>query len=430
LKHRLPAFRRLLNFVCYPYEERIGDKNMHSTLYRISLFGVLLAVLLSGCAGGATQTTGPAAEPQAIEVTRIIQGAPEAIIITATPEPKPTTMAAGSVSITGAGATFPLPVYTEWTYAYQYVDPSVAINYQGIGSGGGKKAIVDNTVDFAGSDSVLKDEEYQAGKDLQMYPVLAGAVVPIYNIEGITETLTLDRATLAGIYIGRINKWNDPAIVALNPGLANKLPNKAITAVHRSDGSGTTEIFTNALSAFDENWNNSVGAGASVEWPVDKAGTGIGGKGNQGVAAAVQNTPNSIGYVELSYAIANKIPYAQMVNKAGKTVKADAESLASSMADYAGSFSDRLTTKIVDGAGENSWPIAGYTYLILHTTSMPNCLKADKLLNFFQWALTDAGAAKRASDLGYAVLPTEVKEQVLAKLAEVTCNGSPVLQSK
>ena len=400
---------------------------MHSALYRTTLVSLLLAVLLSGCAGAVTQSNATTSEPQTIEVTRIVQGTPETFIITATPESKPTTMPAGSVSITGAGATFPLPVYTEWTYAYQYVDPSVSINYQGIGSGGGKKAIVDNTVDFAGSDSVLKDEEYQAGKDLQMYPVLAGAVVPIYNIEGITETMTLDRSTLAGIYNAKITKWNDPAIVALNPGLAGKLPDKAITGVHRSDGSGTTEIFTNALSAFDENWKNTVGAGASVEWPVDKAGNGVGGKGNQGVAAAVQNTPNSIGYVELSYAIANKIPFAQMVNKAGTTVKADAESLASAMADYAASFSDKLTTKIVDGTGEKSWPIAGYTYLILHTTSMPDCLKAEKLLSFFNWALTDSGAAKRASDLGYAVLPGEVRDQVVAKLAEVTCNGNPVV---
>ncbi|NJD60226.1 MAG: phosphate ABC transporter substrate-binding protein PstS [Anaerolineae bacterium] len=338
--------------------------------------------------------------------------------------PATISLPAGSVQINGAGATFPLPVYTEWIYAYQYVDPSVTLNYQGIGSGGGKKAILDNTVDFAGSDSLLNDEEYAAGKDLQMYPMLAGAVVPFYNIEGITQTVTLDSASLVGIYSGKITKWNDPAIVALNPGLV--FPDATITAVHRSDGSGTTEIFTKALSSFSDEWKNSVGAGSSVEWPVDKAGNGIGGKGNQGVAAAVQNTPNSIGYVELSYAIANKIPYVNMVNKAGKTVTANADSLASAMNDYADTFTDKLTNTIVNGAGANSWPIAGYTYIILHTSSMTDCGKAQKLVQYFNWSLTDASAASRAANLGYSVLPEAVQTQVLAKLGEVTCNGAPV----
>jgi len=342
-----------------------------------------------------------------------------------TSNPSSTSLPAGSVQINGAGATFPLPVYTEWIYAYQYVDPSVTLNYQGIGSGGGKKAIVDNTVDFAGSDSLVNDDEYTAGKDLQMYPMVAGAVVPIYNVEGITQTISLDGNVLVGIFNSTINKWDDPAIAALNPGLS--LPDASITAVHRSDGSGTTEIFTKALSAFREQWKNSVGAGSSVEWPVDKAGNGIGGKGNQGVAAAVQNTPNSIGYVELSYAIANKIAYAQMVNKAGNVVTANADSLASAMNDYADTFTDKLTNTIVDGPGANSWPIAGYTYIILHTTSMTDCTKTQKLLEYLKWALTDAGAAKRAGDLGYSVLPDAVRTQVLAKLGEITCNGAPVM---
>ena len=337
---------------------------------------------------------------------------------------------AGSIQINGAGATFPLPVYTEWIYAYQYVDPSVSLNYQGIGSGGGKKAIIDNTVDFAGSDSLLNDDEYQAGGDLQMYPMLAGAVVPIYNIEGVTtedSLLTLDRQTLADIYQAKITTWNDPAIIATNPDLKDKLPDASITVVHRSDGSGTSEIFTKALSSFSSDWKETVGAGSSVEWPVDKAGNGVGGKGNQGVAAAVQNTPNSIGYVELSYAVANKIPFANMVNQSGATVTADASTLQSAMDDFAGGFSDKLTTDIVDGTGANSWPISGYTYIVLHTTSMQDCQKAGKLLEFLHWAVTDAGAAQRAADLGYAVLPEKVRDQVLAKLGEITCQGNPVM---
>jgi phosphate transport system substrate-binding protein len=348
-----------------------------------------------------------------------------------------TAMPAGSVQINGAGATFPLPVYTEWTYAYGYVDPSVALNYQGTGSGGGKKAIVDNTVDFAGSDSVLKDEEYAAGKDLQMYPMLAGAVVPIYNLAlpavptavagaptpAPLPALVLDRPTLVGIYNSTIKKWNDPAITALNPELT--LPDADITVVHRSDGSGTTEIFTNALTAFSPDWK--AGAGASVEWPVDKAGNGVGGKGNQGVAAAVLNTANSIGYAELSFAVANKIPYATVVNKAGKPVKADGKSIEAAMSDFANAFDDKLTATIVDAPGEGSWPIAGYTYMILHTQSMSDCVKAGKLLGFLKWALTDEAAGKRANDLGYSVLPAAVRDTVMAKLGAVTCNGQPVL---
>lgn len=392
---------------------------------KVLFAAVVLALLLSAC-GQATPTATPTAAPTL----------PPAAAPTAAPTPAPTPLPPGSVQLNGAGATFPLPVYTEWAYAYQYVDPSVVINYQGIGSGGGKKAIVDGTVDFAGSDSLVKDEEYQAGKDLQMYPMLAGSVVVIYNIRWAQDfpsgskipALVLDRQTLVDIYSAKITRWNDPAILALNPELRGYLPDAPITVVHRSDGSGTTEIFTKALSAFSADWKANVGAGSSVQWPVDKAGNGIGGKGNQGVAAAVQNTPNALGYVELSFAISNNLAYAKMVNKAGKTVQADADSVQSAMADFAGSFDAKLTATIVDAPGEGSWPIVGYTYLILHTQSMQDCIKATKLLEYIRWCLTDAGAAKRAAELGYAVLPPAVRDTVLAKLAEVTCNGQPVLR--
>jgi phosphate transport system substrate-binding protein len=269
-----------------------------------------------------------------------------------------------------------------------------------------------------------------------MYPMLAGAVVPTYNIvwakdfpEGTTApALVLDRQTLVGIYNGTINTWNDPTIVATNPDLADYLPAETITAVHRSDGSGTTEIFTKALSAFSSDW--TAGGASSIEWPVDKAGNGVGGKGNQGVAAAVQNTPNSLGYVELSYAVSNNLPFADMINKDGQQVTANADSLASAMADFADAFDARLNATIVDAPGASSWPIVGYTYLILHTTSMDDCVKAGKLLDYIHWTLTDSGAAKRASDLGYSVLPGPVQEKVLAKLGEVTCKGQPVMSSE
>jgi len=328
----------------------------------------------------------------------------------------PTTIPAGSITINGAGATFPLPVYTEWAYAYQYIDPSVIINYQGIGSGGGKKGIIDNTLDFAGSDSLLKDEEYSAGVDLQMYPMLAGAVVNVYNIKWAKEipsgttlpALVLDRQTLVDIYNAKITKWNDATIVALNPDLKDYLPGDSITVAHRSDSSGTTEIFTKTLASFSPDW--TAGGASAVEWPADKAGNGVGGKGNQGVAAAVINTPNSIGYVELSFALSNKMPFASMVNKAGKTVVANADSLASAMTDFANAFDAKLTVTIVDTPGAGSWPISGYTYLILHTKNMTDAVKAQKLLEYIRWTLTDASAAKRAADLGYAVLPPAIRD--------------------
>jgi phosphate transport system substrate-binding protein len=350
---------------------------------------------------------------------------------------KATGLPAGSVQINAAGATFPLPLYTEWTYAYTYVDPSVVINYQGIGSGGGKKGIIDGTIDFAGSDSLLSDAEYTSGKDLQMVPMVAGAVVPIYNIAFKTQKvgdktptpaplpgLMLDRASMVGIFSGKISKWNDPAIIALNPGLKDNLPDARIVVVHRSDSSGTTELFTNALASFSPDWKDK---GSAIQWATDKQG-GIGGKGNPGVAAAVINTPNAIGYVELNYAKANNIASAKLTNKAGKPVDANAASLVSAMNDFQDKFSTKLTNVIVDAPGEGSWPIAGYTYIILHTTHMTDCTKAQKIVEYLRWSLTDPSAGKKASDLGYAVLSTNVQKMVLAKLGEVTCKGQKVLQ--
>jgi phosphate transport system substrate-binding protein len=394
------------------------SKKMFLAIALLSTTGILLAAC-----GSATPVT--------VEVTRPVN---QTVVVTPTSGPaKATPLPAGSVKINAAGATFPLPVYSAWTYAFQYVDPSVVINYQGIGSGGGKKAIIDGTVDFAGSDSLLSDAEYTSGKDLQMYPILAGAVVPIYNIKWAkafdtgakVPAIILDRQTLVDIYNGKVTKWNDPKIVSTNPDLKDYLPGASITAVHRSDGSGTTEIFTKSLTSFSADWK--AGGASSVEWPVDKAGNGLGGKGNQGVAAAVLNTPNSIGYVELSYAISNGMSYASMINKSGKTIVANAASLNSAMTDFANAFSDKLTATIVDAPGAESWPIAGYTYLILHTQNMPDCVKAQKILEFVQWALTDPATAQQASNLGYSVLPTVVRDSVLAKLGAVTCKGNPVV---
>jgi phosphate transport system substrate-binding protein len=399
---------------------------MRKNMY-VPMFALLAAVLaLSACGPAITATSQTLVQTQMVVVTATPGPAGAA---TATPLP------AGSVQITGAGATFPLPVYSQWTYAYQYVDPSVVLNYNGVGSGAGKTAILNNTVDFAGSDSLLSTDQYTQGKDLQMYPMLAGAVVPVYNIAlkpvptavaGATAIalpkLILDRQTLVDIYDGKVTKWNDPKIVSLNPGLTNYLPDAAITTVHRSDGSGTTEIFTKALTSFSTDW--TAGGAQSVQWP----GNGLGGKGNAGVAAAVLNTPNSIGYVELAYAISNSMSFAQMVNKAGKTVTANGASVEAAMTEFANAFTPQLTAVIVDGASDGAWPITGYTYIILHTTSMTDCVKAQKLLQFLNWAQTDPGAQLAATKLGYSVLPDAVRTTVLAKLAEVTCSGQPVLK--
>lgn len=379
---------------------------MRRPLYLSFVFVMAVSLLLSACAAPTASPTASVAEQP--------------------------TLAPGSIQINAGGATFPLPVYTQWTYAYQYVDPSVVINYQGTGSGAGKTGILDNTLDFAGSDSLLSAEQYAQGKDLQMYPMLAGGVSVIYNIvwakdfpkDAKVPALVLDRQTLVDIYNGKVNKWNDPAIVKLNPSLDGYLPDATITAVHRSDGSGTTEIFTKALSSFSPEW--TAGGASTVEWPVDKTGNGVGGKGNQGVAAAVINTKNSIGYVESSFAISNKLSMASLINKAGKTVTVNAASIESAMSDFASAFDEHLNATIVDGPGENSWPITGYTYVILHTKSMSDCVKAKKIIEYLTWTLTDPAASKVAADLGYSTLPTTIRDQVIAKLGEVTCNGTPV----
>jgi len=403
--------------------------------HSLALFMLIIAALALSACGAAAPTPADTPTPQVIEkvVTQVVtQVVEKTVEVVATPTPgavPPTPMPPGSIVINGAGATFPDPVYTEWRFAYQYVQPAVTINYQGIGSGGGKKGIADKTIDFAGSDSLLSQAEYDANPTLQMFPTLAGAIVPIFNIKEITTSIVLDGPTLAGIYLGKITQWNDPALAKLNPDLT--MPDQPISAVHRSDGSGTTEAFTKFLSAVSEEWKNGPKSGSSIEWPVDKAGNGIGGKGNPGVAAAVQNTPYSIGYVELSYAVANKILFADMVNKAGKRTKANAESLASAMSDYGDAFDAKLTVgSISNGGGEKSWPIATYTYLIIYMDQQADktvgCLKSQELLNYVYWTLTDPGAANRAVSLGYATLPDSVRGKVFATLAKVTCDGKPL----
>lgn len=381
---------------------------------------VMASTLLAACAQPAASTN-PTQEPQIVEVTRMVQGTPlvETVVVTVPVAPEATQAPqAGSIQMNGAGASFPFPLYSRWFYEYAFVDPSVKFNYQSIGSGGGIKQITAKTVDFAGSDAILNEEQFAAAPGIQMLPSVAGAVVPTYNVSELAEqeALVLDAAALSNIFLSTITKWNDPAIAELNPNLT--LPDKDILVVHRSDGSGTTFIFTDYLSTVSEEWKNTVGQGTSVEWPV-----GLGGKGNEGVAGTVSQNDGSIGYVELAYAKQNKLAIAKMVNAAGQTVEASPETTQSAMADFGGEMPDILARSIVNASGENSWPIAGYTYLLVYL-DQTDCAKAKKLVEFIHWGLTDG--SPYAEELQYVPLPDNVRELVFTKLDQITCNGQPL----
>jgi phosphate transport system substrate-binding protein len=333
-------------------------------------------------------------------------------------------LAAGDTQLNGSGATFPQPLYEDWAYAYNATkDSSLKINYSGGGSGQGKKDIIAGTVDFAGTDAALTDGEAKS-KPMQQIPTVAGAVVMAFNVPGVKD-LVLDGAVVSGIYLGKIAKWNDPAIAALNPGAA--LPNLNIIVVHRSDGSGTTSIFTTYLTGVSADWRATVKPPASttVDWPVDKLGRGLGAKGNPGVAATVQKTKGAIGYMELSYAINNKIAYSKMINAAGKTVAA---TLASTTAALKTAwFDDRMAATIVNSSQPDAWPIAGLTYLIVNK-DYKDCAKATKLLQWIAWGVASPEGQARATALLYSPLPAEVMPRVQSAILSITCNGAPVFK--
>jgi len=299
--------------------------------------------------------------------------------------------------ITGAGATFPYPVYAKWAEAYK-AKTGIGMNYQSIGSGGGIKQIKAKTVDFGASDKPLKVEELE--KDgLMQFPAIMGGVVPVINVEGIaTNQLKLNSAALADIFLGKIKKWNDPAIVALNKGV--NLPAADITVVHRSDGSGTTFVFTNYLAKTSPEWKEKVGNDASVSWP-----TGTGGKGNEGVAAFVKQIKGSIGYVESAYAKQNKMTMTQLQNKEGQYVMADDDTFKAAAAnahwDKAPGFYEILTEQ----PGKASWPITGASFILMHK-NQANPAQAAEVLKFFDWAF--ANGAKLAADLDYVPMPDNV----------------------
>ena len=306
-----------------------------------------------------------------------------------------------AATITGAGATFPYPIYAKWAEAYK-AKTGVSMNYQSIGSGGGIKQITAKTVHFGASDMPLTQEKLD--KDgLMQFPTVIGGVVPVVNVEGVAAgKLKLDGTTLADIYLGKITKWNDPAVVALNKDV--KLPDENITVVHRSDGSGTTFIFTNYLSKASADWKSTVGEGTAVSW---KAGTG--GKGNEGVASYVQRIKNSIGYVEYAYALQNKMAYVQMKNRDGHFVEPSDVTFKAAAAnaqwDKAPGFYEILTNE----PGKDSWPISGATFILMHKMQ-EDAAMAKEVLKFFDWAYTNG--SPMAAQLDYVPLPENVQNLI------------------
>ena len=315
--------------------------------------------------------------------------------------------ASAQMMINGAGATFPYPIYSKWFDEYAKVDPSVRFNYQSIGSGGGQKQIMAQTVDFGASDGPMSDENLsKAPGKLLHIPTVAGAVVITYNIEG-NPALKLDGETIAGIYLGQIKKWNDPKIAATNAGA--KLPDKDIVVVHRSDGSGTTFIFTDYLSKVSPEWKSKVGTNTSVSWPA-----GIGGKGNEGVSGQVKQTPGAIGYVELIYAVQNKMSYAEIKNAAGDFVKPTLDSVTAALATA--TVPDDFRFSMTNAPGKGAYPIAGATWLLVYE-QQKDANKGKKLVEFLKWALTKGETM--AKDLDYAPLPDSVQQRVVKRIDEI-----------
>jgi phosphate transport system substrate-binding protein len=327
--------------------------------------------------------------------------------------------AAAQTKITGAGATFPNIIYQNWILTYNQQNPSVQLNYQSIGSGGGIRQFSDKTVDFGASDAPMTDSAIAAiqGNVLHV-PTVLGAVVLMYNLPGVAQQLKFTPALISDIFLGKLTKWNDARIAAVNPGLG--LPDVDILVVHRSDGSGTTFIFTDYLSKVSPEWQGKVGKGVSVNWP-----TGLGGRGNEGVAATVNQTPGAIGYVELAYARSNRLPYGQLQNSAGKfmnpTLEATTAALAASMSAMGPNTDFRVS--ITNSDSPDAYPIASMTYLLLRKQS-DDPAKTAALIRFVWWAETDGQA--KAPQLGYAPLPAALRPWIAERLASITAGGKAV----
>ena len=323
-------------------------------------------------------------------------------------------VASAQTLINGAGATFPAPIYTKWFSEYKKKFPMVQFNYQPLGSGAGIKQITEGTVDFGASDGPMSDMQISEFKDKQKtdilhFPTVLGAVVPIYNIAGVTAPLNFTGAILADIYLGKITKWNDPAIAGANAGV--KLPNADIVVVHRAESSGTSFVWTDYLSKVSPEWKTKVGTGATVNWPL-----GLGGKGSDGVAGQVKQTPNAIGYVELTFAEQNKIGYGSVQNKAGKFVQANLAGITAAAAGAAKTMPDDFRVSITNEVGAATYPISTFTWLLI-PADIKDPAKKTAIKNFVSWMLTDGQGLTEA--LTYAQLPKEVVAKEKKALAKI-----------
>ena len=321
-------------------------------------------------------------------------------------------LAGGSLLVTGAGATFPFPLYSKWFSDYNKLHPDLKFNYQSIGSGGGIKQITDKTVDFGASDAPMTDEELARAPGLVHVPTVLGAVVVTYQAP--VEGLRLTPEALAAVFLGKITRWNDPALARDNPGA--KLPDTAMVVVHRSDGSGTTSIFTDYLAKVSPEWKAKVGAGKSVKWP-----TGLGAKGNEGVTGLVKSTPGAIGYVELAYANQNKLAMATLRNRDGSWVKPSLQGTSEAAAGVALPADYRVS--ITDAPGKGAYPLASFTYLLVYK-DQPDAAKGEALVRFLWWSIHEGQAA--AAPLDYAPLPGAVVAKVERTLQALTVQGRPV----
>jgi len=322
------------------------------------------------------------------------------------------------VKLQGAGATFPNPLYQKWFSEYNKITPNARFDYQSIGSGGGIKQISAKTVDFGGSDAPMKDEELKAAPgEILHIPTVLGAVVVTYNLPSITTELKLTPEAIAGIYLGKITKWNDPAIAASNAGVS--FPDAIINVVRRSDASGTSYVWTDYLSKISPEWKEKIGAGTMVNWPP----IGVASKGNEGVTGQVKSTPNSLGYVELIYAEQNKLPYASVKNASGEFVKPSLESVTAAAAGAAGQIPDDLRVSITNAPGKDAYPISSFTYFLVYKEQEDET-KGKALVKFLWWATHDG--EKMTRDLLYAPLPPEVTTKAEQKIKSITHQGKPL----
>jgi phosphate transport system substrate-binding protein len=352
--------------------------------WRHALTAAAMCGALAGCSGSEQPATGSGATPPAAS--------------------------GASLQINGAGATFPNPIYSKWTSEYNKLHPNIEINYQSIGSGGGIRQIISRTVFFGASDQPMKDEQLKtAPAPILHFPTVLGAVVPIYNLPGVSGDLKFSGPVLAGIVLGKIKKWNDPALVKLNPGV--NLPDLALTFVHRSDGSGTTFVWADYLGKISPEFMTTVGVDASLNWPV-----GVGAKGNEGVAGLVKQTPGSLGYTEPAYANQNQITFGSVQNSAGNFVKASPDSVTAAAAGAAATMPADFRVSITNAPGDQAYPIASFTWILLYENPEDKA-RAKATVDFMKWALTDG--QKFASELGYAPLPANVVEMEMKALERI-----------